>query len=58
MKPGANLNGSWKLRGYRDEYYTGYNGTLKSVIRYIIIIDGVVIAWSLRSNKKVTLSVT
>ena len=52
MKPDRNLNGKWELCGYSDMDYVGNNDTQKSVTVCIIPINGVVIAWSLRSQKK------
>ena len=58
MKPDVNLNGPWELRVYSDVEYAGYNDTQKIVTGYIVLIDWSVIAWRLRSQKIVTLSVT
>ena len=58
MKPDGNINGPWELRVYSDVDYTGDNESRKSVIGYIFLINGAVIAWHSRSQKTVTLSVT
>ena len=52
MKPDANINRLWELRDYSDVDYTGDNDTRKSVTVYIYLINGTVIAWRLRSQKK------
>ena len=57
MKPDGNINGLWELRGYSEADYTGDDITQKSLTGYIIIINGPVIAYLLRSHKTVTLSV-
>ena len=46
------------MRGYSDADYAGDNNTQKSVTGYIVLINGEVIYWRLKSHKKVTLSVT
>ena len=58
MKPDVNINGPWKIHGYSDVDYACGNYTRKSVTGYIVIINGALIAWILRSQKKVTLSIT
>ena len=58
MKPYGNTNRPWEICGYCDTYYTGDNGTQKSVTGYIVLIHGSVIAWNFQSQKKVTLHVT
>ena len=55
MKPKVNLNGPWQLIGYSDTDYAGDNYTRESVTGYIIIVNGFVIAWCLRSYKIVTI---
>ena len=57
MKSEGKLNWTWELRGYSDTDYAGYNNTGKIVTGYIVIINGVVIACRLRSQKTVTLYV-
>ena len=47
MKPDRNINVPWELCGYSDVDYEGDNNTQKSVIGYIVIINGEVIAWRL-----------
>ena len=43
MKPEGNLNEPWELCDYSDADYTGNNNTQKSVTRYTIISNEVVI---------------
>ena len=49
MKPDGNINGPWEIRGYSDADYAGDNDTKKSVTGYIVLINGSVTAWRLRS---------
>ena len=58
MKPDRKLNEPLELCGYIDAEYAGDNYSQKSVTRYIVLINGVVIAWCSGSQKIVTLSVT
>ena len=57
MKPEGNLNIPLEIYGYTDADYTGDNNTWKSVIGYIVLLNGVDIAWCSRSQKIVTFSV-
>ena len=57
MKPYRNINGPWELRGYNEAEYAGDNNTRISVIGYIVLINGAVIDWFPRSQKKVKISV-
>ena len=45
MKIDGNIHGPWKLHGYSDVDYVGYNNTLKIVTGYIFLINEAVIAW-------------
>ena len=45
------------MRGYSDADYAGDNNTQKSVTGYIVLVNGEVISWRLKSHKTVTLSV-
>ena len=58
MKTEVNINGPWELYVYSDADYAGESNTRKILTGYIIIINGFLIGWSSRSQKKVTLSVT
>ena len=58
MKTERIINGPWGLLGYSDADYGGDNNIRKSVTGYIVLINGSVIAWSSRSQKTVTISVT
>ena len=58
MKPDGNINGPLVICGYSDRKYAGDNDTRKSMIGYIVLINRAFIAWCLRSQKTVTLSIT
>ena len=51
MKLEKNLSGPWEIHGYSDIDYAGDYNTKKSVTGYIIMINRVVIACHLTSEK-------
>ena len=57
MKPDENLNVQWELHGYSDADYSEDNDNHKRVKVYTVLLNGAVVAWSLLSQKTVTLSV-
>ena len=58
MKPNRKLNGSWEPHEYSDTDYSGDNDTWKSVTGDIVITNRLVIDWSSKIYKTVTLYVT
>ena len=51
MKPEGKLNLPWELCGCSDVYYAVDNNTWKRMTGFVILINGVVISWCLRSQK-------
>ena len=58
MKTYGNLTVPWEIRGYSNAGYAGVNDTQKSVTGYIVLINGVVIAWRFQIQNTVLLSLT
>ena len=58
MKPDKNIIAPWELHGYFDVDYAGDNDTWKFLTRYIVLINGAVIAWSSQSHKTVKIYIT